>query len=120
MQCEELIIYPGNKLEFVFEANIENEDGTTTELDLSIYDTINIHFKTTRDAEPLIELSTETGEGLTVDGNTITVSKEISDDITYNGQVMYDIEGINDSGKTTYGPGFARIIKKITNPPVTT
>lgn len=118
--CNELIIYPGNLLEITIEANTENEDGTIEALDLTIYDEINIHFKVTRDSEPLIELSTQNDGGLTIDENQIIVSKEISEDIAYIGPVLYDIECINEDGKTTYGPGTARIEKKITNPPATT
>lgn len=59
MACNEFIIYPGNLLQTQIEANIELEDGTTEELDLSIYDIINIHFKKTTNSTALISLSTE-------------------------------------------------------------
>lgn len=115
MTCEDFLIYPGNRLLTTIEANIENEDGTSSELDLEIYDTINIMFKKNANSEALITLSTESGEGLSVSGNIISIDKEIDDTVPIVGNVMFDIECINNSGTVTYGPGFAKIVKKITN-----
>jgi len=113
MPCNEFIIYPGNLLQTQIEANIELEDGTTEELDLTAYDTINIQFKKTVNSPALISLTTEVGGGLTIDGNTILIDVEISDNVP-PGNVIYDIECINEDGAVTYGPGEAKIVQKTT------
>lgn len=115
MNCEDFLIYPGNRLVNTIEATIENEDGTSSDLDLEIYDTINISFKRYPSSTPLITLSTDAGEGLSVSGNVISIDKEIDADVPVVGNVMFDIECINTSGTVTYGPGYAKIVQKITN-----
>lgn len=115
MNCEDFLIYPGNRLSKTIEANIENEDGTTSEFDLSLYDTISIMFKKNPNSEPLITLSTEVNGGLTVDQNVISIEADIEGNVPAVGNVMFDIECINDAGSVTFGPGFAKIVQKITN-----
>ena len=115
--CNEFIIYPGNLLSNVIQGKIiDEETGDTTPIDMEVYDTIKIHFKKTRTATtPVLTLSTESGGGLTVNEDTITINKIIPADTAAVGDVVYDIECITGSNKTTYGTGKARIIKKITS-----
>lgn len=113
--CNEFIIYPGNLLTSEITATIEEEDGSTSDLNFSIYDSIYIHFKRTISGDPVITLSTATGEGLTIDGTRILIDTEIDEEIQ-PGDVIYDILCTTDAGTVTYGPGTARILPRITIP----
>ena len=115
--CDEFIIYPGNLLNTIIQGKtIDQDTGNTTPIDMSVYTTIKIHFKKTRSATtPVLSLSTESGGGLTIDEDQIIINKIIPADTVAVGDVVYDIECITGSNKTTYGPGKARIIKKITS-----
>ena len=114
--CNEFIIYPGNLLNTIIQGKIIDDiTGEETPIDLTVYDSIKIHFKKTRTSEtPVLSLSTESGGGLTFEDDTITINKIIPADTEAIGDVVYDIECITGANKTTFGPGKAKIIKKIT------